>query len=223
MKRSLVTVSSLFRVVAGACLCIFLASSQLFAQGVTTSSLGGIVTSEKEGSMAGATVIALHEPSRTRYGASTRENGQFNILNMRVGGPYTISVSYVGYKKESRSGVFLNLGQDARQDFRLVEEAVRGEEVLVTGRQDDVMNSGRTGAATFIIPALVMELPSIKRSTRDLTRLDPRSDGNFSFGGKNWLFNNISLDGSYFNNPYVTGCRTYVTSTCVTPLPKTVA
>ena len=202
MKRSLVTVSSLFRVVAGACLCIFLASSQLFAQGVTTSSLGGIVTSEKEGSMAGATVIALHEPSRTRYGASTRENGQFNILNMRVGGPYTISVSYVGYKKESRSGVFLNLGQDARQDFRLVEEAVRGEEVLVTGRQDDVMNSGRTGAATFIIPALVMELPSIKRSTRDLTRLDPRSDGNFSFGGKNWLFNNISLDGSYFNNPY---------------------
>ncbi|MEO2186241.1 MAG: TonB-dependent receptor, partial [bacterium] len=45
-------------------------------------------------------------------------------------------------------------------------------------------------------------MPSIKRSTRDLTRLDPRSDGNFSFGGRNWLYNNISLDGSYFNNPF---------------------
>ena len=45
-------------------------------------------------------------------------------------------------------------------------------------------------------------LPSIKRSTRDLTRLDPRSDGNFSFAGRNWLYNNISLDGSYFNNPF---------------------
>ncbi len=45
-------------------------------------------------------------------------------------------------------------------------------------------------------------LPSIKRSTRDLTRLDPRSDGNFSFAGRNWLYNNVSLDGSYFNNPF---------------------
>ena len=45
-------------------------------------------------------------------------------------------------------------------------------------------------------------LPSIKRSTRDLTRLDPRSDGNFAFAGRNWLYNNISLDGSYFNNPF---------------------
>ena len=61
---------------------------------------------------------------------------------------------------------------------------------------------GRTGAATFVAPELVITVPSVKRSTRDLIRLDPRSDGNFSFGGRNWLYNNISLDGSYFNNPY---------------------
>lgn len=183
------------------CLGILLATSPLSAQGVTTSSLGGIVSSDKD-VLVGATIMVVHEPSGTRYGASSRENGQYNILNMRVGGPYTISVTYVGHKKEIRSRVYLSLAQDARQDFTLVEEAVQGEEVLVTGRRDEVMNSGRTGAATYVMPQLVAELPSIKRSTRDLTRLDPRSDGNYSFGGKNWLFNNISLDGSYFNNPY---------------------
>jgi hypothetical protein len=64
------------------------------------------------------------------------------------------------------------------------------------------MNSDRTGAATYINAEEVAQMPSIKRSTRDLIRLDPRSDGNFSFGGRNWLYNNISLDGSYFNNPF---------------------
>ncbi|MGZ5384929.1 MAG: TonB-dependent receptor domain-containing protein, partial [Acidimicrobiia bacterium] len=63
-------------------------------------------------------------------------------------------------------------------------------------------DAGRTGAATYIDPKQVEVLPSIKRSTRDLTRLDPRSDGNFSFAGRNWLYNNVSLDGSYFNNPF---------------------
>ena len=75
-----------------------------------------------------------------------------------------------------------------------------GVEVVAEG--DDVLNSDRTGAATFVGSEQVIQLPSIKRSTRDLTRLDPRSDGNFSFGGRNWLYNNISLDGSYFNNPF---------------------
>ena len=72
----------------------------------------------------------------------------------------------------------------------------------MTAAEDEVLNAGRTGAATFISPEQVELLPSIKRSTRDLTRLDPRSDGNFSFAGRNWLYNNVSLDGSYFNNPF---------------------
>jgi hypothetical protein len=74
--------------------------------------------------------------------------------------------------------------------------------VQVTAERDEVLNSGRTGASLAVGPAKVALTPSIKRSTRDLTRLDPRSDGNMSFAGRNWLYNNISLDGSYFNNPF---------------------
>ncbi|MDI6779798.1 MAG: carboxypeptidase regulatory-like domain-containing protein, partial [Bacteroidota bacterium] len=144
----------------------------------------------------------LAELNISPNGAFTRENGQFDILNMRIGGPYTVTVSFVGYKKETIEDVYLVLGQKLRLDFALTVETIIGEEVVVTADFDEIFNSNRTGAETFVNPRDVIMLPSIKRSTRDLTRLDPRSDGNFSFGGKNWLFNNISLDGSYFNNPF---------------------
>lgn len=179
-----------------------LISGSLFAQGVTTASMSGIITDDKGEPLHGANIVAVHDPSGTRYGAATRDNGQYNILNMRVGGPYTVTVSFLGYKEESQPNIFLNLAQDARIDFELVEEAVTGELVTVTAEVDEVFNSGRTGAATFINPTEVEDLPSVKRSTRDLIRLDPRSDSNYSFGGKNWLYNNISLDGSYFNNSF---------------------
>src|ERR1041385_5403683 len=92
--------------------------------------------------------------------------------------------------------------RNSRLDMQPTRQAVRLAELQVTGEKDEVLNAGRTGAATFIDPTKVALIPSIKRSTRDLTRLDPRSDGNFSFAGRNWLYNNISLDGSYFNNSF---------------------
>lgn len=191
-------------VVKAICFMLFVALSagSLLAQGVTTAAITGIVTTDKGEALVAANVIAIHEPTGTRYGATTRDNGQFNLPNLKVGGPYTVTVSYVGYKKDSHGNLYLNLGQEARIDFALVEETILQGEVVVTAQVDPVLNSGRNGAATFIDVAQVADLPSIKRSTRDLTRLDPRSDGNFSFGGKNWLYNNISLDGSYFNNSF---------------------
>ncbi|MBI2428312.1 MAG: TonB-dependent receptor [Ignavibacteriales bacterium] len=177
-------------------------SSQLYSQGVTTASMSGIVMSEKGEALPGAIVVVVHEPTGTRYGASTRSTGQYNIPNMKIGGPYSVTASLVGYKGESQKEIYLSLGQEMRIDFWLVETTVEGQEVVIIAETDPVLNSGRTGAATYVDRNAVKELPSIKRSTRDLTRLDPRSDGNFSFGGRNWLFNNISLDGSYFNNPF---------------------
>ncbi|MCH7618429.1 MAG: TonB-dependent receptor [Candidatus Marinimicrobia bacterium] len=173
-----------------------------YGQGLTTASLNGMVTDENGDPLAGANVVAVHEPSGTQYGAAVRSGGFYDILNLRVGGPYTVKATFIGYTESSQGDVYLNLGQAARIDLQLSQEAIEVSGVVVTAELDPVMNSGRTGAATFISSELVVALPSIRRSTRDLTRLDPRSDGNFSFGGRNWLYNNISLDGSYFNNPF---------------------
>jgi hypothetical protein len=172
------------------------------AQGVTTAALSGLVTSQDGSPLVDANVVALHLPSGTQYRAFVRSGGAYTIPNMRVGGPYRVTAAFVGYEPKREEDVFLSLGQNLRLDFSLVRQAVQLQALEVAGVIDQVLNAGRTGAATFVDPTQVALLPSIKRSTRDLTRLDPRSDGNFSFAGRNWLYNNISLDGSYFNNPF---------------------
>jgi carboxypeptidase family protein len=164
--------------------------------------MSGLVSSQDGSPLVDANVVALHLPSGTQYRAVARSGGAYTIPNMRVGGPYRITAAFVGYEPKREEDVFLSLGQNRRLDFSLIRQAVQLQALEVAGVIDQVLNAGRTGAATFVDPTQVALLPSIKRSTRDLTRLDPRSDGNFSFAGRNWLYNNISLDGSYFNNPF---------------------
>lgn len=174
----------------------------LRAQGVTTSAIHGLVTSPDGTPIVQASVTAVHLPSATQYRAVSRQGGAYNIPNMRVGGPYRVTVTMIGYQPDSIGDVSLELAQNLRLDFRLQPQAVRLAPVEVAARVDEVMNAGRTGAATFVDPPTVASIPTVKRSTRDLIRIDPRNDGNFAFAGRNWLYNNISLDGSYFNNPF---------------------
>ncbi len=179
-----------------------LTNSNIWSQGVTTASINGIINDTDGDPLPGANIIAVHVASGTQYGTSSRESGAYNLPNLKIGGPYKITVSYVGFEPQTKENIYLSLGEKLRLDFNLRNRSVEMGEVTVTAEQHEVMNSNRTGAATYVNAKQVQELPSIKRSTRDLTRLDPRSDGNFSFGGKNWLYNSISLDGSYFNNPF---------------------
>src|SRR6266513_4151253 len=168
----------------------------------STAAMSGVVAAKDGSPLADATSVAVHVPSGTQYRAVTRSGGAYNVPNMRVGGPYRVTATRIGYKSHAQDGVFLSLGQDLRVDFALEPQAIELEAVEAAGQRDPVLNPGRTGAATFIDPEKVALLPSVKRSTRDLIRVDPRNDGNYSFSGRNWLYNNISLDGSYFNNPF---------------------
>lgn len=172
------------------------------AQGVTTASLNGFVFDAAGDPIPGANVVAVHEPSGTRYGTSTRAGGAYVLPNLRVGGPYTITATFIGYQPAVETGVSLSLGQTLSLDFRLAEDAVLLDGVTVQAEADEVLASDRTGASTTVDAREVAVLPTISRSTRDLTRVDPRSDGNFSFAGRNWLYNNVTLDGSYFNNAF---------------------
>src|ERR1700729_1541702 len=92
-----------------------------FAQ-ETTSQILGSVSDGKTG-LAGATVVALHTPTGTKYTTTTRKDGRFNLPGLRVGGPYTLTVSYVGFKEEKQENINLTLGQDFASDFSMISDA----------------------------------------------------------------------------------------------------
>ncbi len=180
--------------------CLMTFANVMFAQ-VTTATLNGSVKDASGTTMDAATVVAIHTPSGTQYGTTTRPDGSFTLPNLRVGGPYRIIASYLGYEDQAIEGIMLNLAQKLQIDFDLKSEAVGIEEVVVTGESDPVINNDRTGASTNISTTQLQRLPTISRSASDFTRLTPAADGN-SFGGRNDQFNNFSLDGSIFNNPF---------------------
>ena len=172
-----------------------------WAQGVTTAAMNGTITDGKGAPLPGATVVATHTPTGTTYGVGTNTDGRFNLQNMRVGGPYTVKVSFVGYSDFSREGIFLTLAQNQRVDVKLSEASTEIGEVTVTGRRDPVINSGRTGAATSVAREQIERLPSLSRSFSDFTRLTPQANG-LNFAGRNSAFNNFTVDGAIFNNAF---------------------
>ena len=172
-----------------------------FSQGVTTSAMKGKVVDNTGTPVFTANILVTHLPTGTQYGIITGEDGRFNIRNMKVGGPYQVKVTFVGYKDDVQSSIFLQLNKTAEISATLVQDVVTMEEVVIAYDKDDVMSSDRTGAMTNVNREQIRAMPTIARSQRDLTRLTPESDGN-SFGGRNNLYNNFSLDGSIFNNPF---------------------
>jgi hypothetical protein len=170
------------------------------AQGVTTASVNGIVTDSK-GTVPGATVTITHLPTGTVYSTVTRADGRFNLPNLRVGGPYTFKVTFIGYKGFTQENITLSIGQDQRIDTKLEDNFTALKEVQVTGTPGKVINSSRTGASETITRAQIDALPTVNRSLSDFTKLTPSANG-LSFGGRSSLFNNLTVDGALFNNSF---------------------
>src|SRR5213592_2061540 len=101
----------------------------LWGQGVTTAAMSGVVAAKDGTPLADATIVAVHVPSGTAYRAVARAGGAYNIPNMRVGGPYRVTASRIGYKAHSEENLFLSLGQDLKVDFRLQGQAIQLEAV----------------------------------------------------------------------------------------------
>lgn len=167
---------------------------------VTTSTMTGTVRDAK-GALPGASLKATHIPTGTVYSVSTNSDGRFNIANMRVGGPYTVEVSFIGYNQEKITDINLKLGDPYVLNIVLSDNSNQLNEIVVTGKNDPVFNSKKTGASTNISKEQLQNLPSLSRSLSDFTRLTPQANGN-SFAGANNRFNNISIDGAVNNDVF---------------------
>jgi len=168
---------------------------------VTTSKINGLVIDENSEGLFGANVVVVHEPTGTVSGAMSLESGRFVIPNLRVGGPYKVTISYVGYRTVEYTDVYLDLGTAFDLKVQLVGESEQLQEVVITGSKSTTFNNSRTGAETSVGQRELTKLPTISRSASDFTRLDPSASGG-SFGGRNDQYNSFTLDGSIFNNPF---------------------
>ncbi len=183
------------------------ASSVVLAQGVTTSAINGMVTDPSGEPLPGASVIAIHKPTGTRYGALTNVGGKYYFPNIRVGGPYSLTISFTGYTTHEQSEFTLALGESRIFVTKLSDATHVLDEISVTARHDDVMNSGRTGASTNISQETIERNPSISRSLSDFTRLTPQAasglgNGGTSIAGKNSRYNNVTIDGAVNNDVF---------------------
>src|SRR5213082_1950872 len=175
------------------------------AQGVTTAAVAGVVTDSSGAPLDGARVIAVHRPSGTEYAAVTRADGRFTIPGMRVGGPYNVSVTVLGYRRQVQDQIQLTLGVTADLRFVLARASVELAPVTVTATTNPVFSAERTGAATTIGSTQIGHLPTINRRVEDLLRLTPQYSPmsfGFSFAGQDNRLNNMTIDGSYFNNSF---------------------
>jgi hypothetical protein len=172
----------------------------LYAQ-VTTSSINGSVKDSNGEALIGATVKATHQPSGTVYGAAVNTEGRFNIPNARIGGPYLVEVTYVGFESKTIDNINLKLGQPFNLDVTLAETGTELQEVVVNTNRSEIFNSTKTGAATNISSRQLETLPTISRSIQDFTRTTPQANGN-SFGGRDARFNSIQVDGANLNNNF---------------------
>ena len=170
---------------------------------VTTSSLAGKVTLDDANGeeVIGATIQAIHEPSGTRYAAVTNTSGRFTIQGMRTGGPYNVTISYIGFQPKTVKGVNLQLGETYNLSVWLSEDANELAEVIVSGKASKFA-AEKTGASTNINSSQITNLPTVSRSITDVTRLSPYGGNGMSFAGSDGRTANFTVDGANFNNNF---------------------
>ena len=168
---------------------------------ITTSSMNGKIVDENNEAVIGATVQVLHEPSGTRYSAVSNIDGRFSIQGMRTGGPYSVTITYIGYKDITYKNINLQLGEPYMLNANLSEDVNQLGEVVVTGSKSK-FNAEKTGASTNINSTQISNLPTVSRSITDVTRLSPYGGNGMSFAGADGRTANFTVDGANFNNNF---------------------
>jgi hypothetical protein len=174
---------------------------------VTTGTLGGVVADEQGGVLPGADVLAVHEPTGTTYEGVTQADGRFSFQNVRVGGPYVVTVRMAGFKEQVQRDVSVNLGEGTALQFRLALETVT-ETVTVVAEASSVFSGTRTGTSATVSEAVIETLPTVQRSLQDFARVNPfvvqtatnANPSALSIAGRSGRYNNLQIDGAVNND-----------------------
>ena len=172
---------------------------------VTTSSMSGTISDETGAPVQGANVKAVHTASGTQYVASTNAKGDFAIVGMRPGGPYTLKVSYIGYKPLVYENIYLSVADPYTVEAQMTAGTNLGEAVVAVDGKNSGMHSSRSGAITTISAERMNLVPTVTSDFGDFLSLVPQGSsvsGAFAVGGGNFRQSNITVDGAQFNNTF---------------------
>jgi len=186
-----------------------LAAAPVFAQS-TSAGVGGTVVGADGQPVAGAEVTITHVESGTVSRASTDANGRYNARGLRVGGPYTITVTKAGAGADTENNVYLGLNQVATVNAQLAggETTTLDTVTVMAAGEISVFNPDNKGVGTSVAGRELELTPQGNRSLDDIARLDPRiqvtdaGDGSISVAGVNNRYNNISVDGMSQGDPF---------------------
>jgi hypothetical protein len=179
---------------------VFCLSLPVFSDVDTTSGMRGTVN------VTGATVVAEHTPTGITKTTTTSSSGSFSLSFLPIGGPYTVKVSAPGYNSESIDGLFLNLGDPLSFGVTLTSTSA-ADEIIVTAKPAEAF---KMGTSTVLTRTQMDAVPTINRSVADFAKLDPRVSVNGGVGrnaqisvmGANSRFNDFTIDGVSFNDPF---------------------
>jgi hypothetical protein len=193
---------------------VFFAPWCIFGQ-ITTSSITGSVKDEKNQILPGATITAIHTPTGSTYTTTLGKQGIFNLPNLRVGGPYKVTVTYVGFEQKVFEDINLTLGTPLTLDAVLSISGTTLTNVVVTTNSRGIISSKRNGTSTNISQRMIQGIPSINRSVQDFARLTPQvkvgndnRNGNstgLSFAGQSNRYNQFSIDGANASDAFGLG------------------
>ncbi|EKE84320.1 TonB-dependent receptor [Idiomarina xiamenensis] len=177
-------------------------SQAAFAQETSSAIRGNVVTAAGQ-TAANARVVIVHEPSGTRSVVSTNESGSFASSGLRVGGPYTITITGENGTKTYKD-VYLSVGDALRLNAQLEAEQV--ERIAVTGTA--VIGADNNGSSSYYGAEDISNAPTFNRDLKEVARMNPYvnllsgAEAPLSIGGANPRYNSITIDGVGVNDDF---------------------
>ncbi|HEY9258120.1 TonB-dependent receptor, partial [Chitinophaga sp.] len=165
----------------------------------TNGTLSGKITGDKNEPLIGVTVVALHEPSGTKYGVATGTDGRYYLPGLRIGGPYSVTVTMMGMQPQKREQLSIRLGEPMQLNFTLVVAGTELSAVTVKGTKKGAA-ANTFGTGQNISRTQLSNMPTISRSLQDMTKMVPQASRDNSFAGTNFRYNNVTIDGAINND-----------------------
>ena len=167
------------------------------AQATTSAAIAGRILETHGRGLQGVEVVVKNQATGISMRGVSRAEGRYLVSGLEVGGPYSVTVRRIGSAMQTRTGLFLSVGQQLQVDLTFEQQAVRLQEVETQASQDRVFSRAHTGTETFLSDSTIHQMPVINRDLYDLVKLVPQMSTWFALApsGAGTRVNSIRIDG----------------------------